>query len=184
LVTDNKSQSQIVFSDRTLMTFDKSTVFNVTKYEYHPEVKSGSVGTFVTNLLIGTYRTVTGAIPKANSSDYQVNTDVAVMGVAGTDYSASFRACRVDMKRNEGTPILKNAKGTLVLTSQSPYGSVKGPDLPPIKLSTPPDVFKTNLPIVRANFIAIRTMPPLDSGGAGGVCSPGSAGGGFKIKFR
>jgi len=184
VVTDSHSQAQVVFSDHTLMTFDKSTVFNVTKYNYHPEVKSGSAGTFVGNLIVGTYRTVTGAIPKANHKDYQVNTEVAVMGVAGTDYSASFHSCHVDMKRTNGTPILTNDKGTITLTQSSPYASVNSASTPPVTIAVEPIPFRNPLPIVNVNFATIPTMPPLNSGGGGGNCGPGSGGGGFSVRFK
>lgn len=180
IVTDGKSQAQVVFTDRTLLTLEKSTVFNVTHYDYHPEVKSGSVGKFISNLVVGTYRTITGAIPKANPSDYKVVTDVAVIGVAGTDYNVSFRACKIDMQRNSGKPTVENTKGKIILTQSSPYAGVTSADLPPVVLPKQPAVFSTPIPIIKTTFEAI----PLSTGGSngGGICSP--KGNGFSLKFH
>lgn len=197
IVTDGKSQAEVVFTDNTLVTFDKNTVFNVTKYNYNPESKSPSVGTYIMNLIVGSYRTVTGAIAKTNPNDYKVNTEVAVMGVRGTDYSASFGACKTNMKYHSGTPFIENAKGTVVLTQSAPYATVKSADMPPVSVKVEPAVFQKTLPVIPATVNSIKTMPPLSksdigvggaggtgSGGGGGICTPGASGGGFNVKIR
>ncbi|HEX4046018.1 MAG TPA: FecR family protein, partial [Gammaproteobacteria bacterium] len=155
IVTDKNSQAEVVFSDHTMVTFNNNTAFNITKYEYHPEVKTGSVGKSVMNLLTGSFRSVTGAIAKKHPADYQVNTEVAIMGVRGTDYGGAFQACKVYMKYYSGTPILHNDKGTIVLTQDSPFASVMSPDVAPVSVSVEPPVFHNALPIVPANFESI-----------------------------
>lgn len=181
IVTSDKSQAQIIYSDYTTMTFQEKTKLFVNKYEYHPEVKQGSVGKSVMNLIEGGYRTVTGNIAKENPSDYQVDTDVGVMGVRGTDYSASFAACKLLVKRNSGTPIVHNDKGTIVLTEKTPYVSVPAFDKAPVILKKEPDVFKVPLKIVPATFNVTKAeLPTLQELKTGVKVGGGGGGGGGK----
>lgn len=194
IVTDGKSQAQVVFTDDSIVTVNKSTVFNVTKYDYQPESKTASVGKYVMNLIEGSFRTITGKIPKHNPADYQVNTPIAAIGVRGTGYAAAFgSACRVDVKYFTGTPVLETAKGTLVLTKTSPFAAVTGPNMAPIKVKVEPAVFKNTLPIIPATVASLPTMTEINAKlndelktqGGGGVCKPGSGpGGGISIKLR
>lgn len=194
LVTTDSSQAQVVFSDHTMMTFKEKTVLYVQKYNYSPEVKEGkSVGSSVFSLIEGGFRTITGAIAKKNPDDYQVSTDVATIGVRGTDYAANFRGCKLLMKFNSGTPFVKNQQGSLTLTAASPYAAVEI-NKAPIVLKSEPSEFKVNLQIVPANF-SPQSLPKTEinkiigglqqpGGGGGGACVPGSSGGGFIINFK
>ncbi len=202
LVTGS-GQAQIVFTDQTTMTFQKGTQMKVSKYEYKPENKpQGSVGSYVMDLIEGGYRTVTGAIAKTNPGDYQVKTEIAIMGVRGTDYAASFQGCKLDMKYYSGTPYMTNDKGTIVLTKDSPFATVPAFDKQPVKVMKEPGVFKTPLPIIPAAFSLQNNAPPptqvknlldkavkldetMNSGGGGKACGRGgSFSGGFDIKFH
>jgi len=194
IVTDAKSKAQVVFTDDSIVTFNNNTVFNVTKYEYKPDSTTASAGKYVMNLVEGSFRTVTGKIPKKNSFDYQVNTPIAAIGVRGTGYAAAFGGCRVDVKHYTGKPVLETAKGSIVLTGSSPFAAVTGPNMAPITVKVEPAIFKNTLPIVPATVDSIPTMPDIISkindatggGGGGGVCTPGSGGGGagFTVKFQ
>ena len=200
LVTGN-GQAQIVFTDQTTMTIQKGTEIKVSKYEYKPENKpQGSVGSYVMELIEGGYRTVTGAIAKTNPGDYQVKTDVAIMGVRGTDYAASFRGCKLDVKLYSGTPYVTNDKGTIVLSKDVPFASVPAFDKQPVKVMKEPAAFKSTLPIIPATFSLQNNAPAqtqvkslidkaleidqTNIGGGGKACGPGSFSAGFDIKFR
>jgi len=90
LMTDAKSQAQIVFTDTSLMTFRQDTKFIIKDYEYKPENKDkGSVGKYAMDLVKGGFRTITGMIPKSNPDDYKVKTPVATIGVRGTEYDTN-----------------------------------------------------------------------------------------------
>jgi hypothetical protein len=189
LVTDNNSQAEVIFSDQTITTFRENTKFYIKQYEYHPEVKEGSVGKYIMDLIEGGYRTVTGQIAKSNPSDYQVNTQVAIMGVRGTDYAAFFHACQTYMKYYHGKPILHNAKGTILLTGSSPYASVSSANAAPVVLAKQPAVFNVPLPIVPTTFNLSTASALVHGGGAGGAgnaknCGTASGGNGFVVNFH
>jgi hypothetical protein len=203
LETKDDSQAQIVFKDHTMMTLASNTKIYINKYEYKPEIKQGSAGESVMDLIEGGYRTVTGAIAKQNPSDYKVNTEVATIGVRGTDYTVNVKACKLLMKRNKGTPTVQNEKGELALSVNSPYASVEF-NKAPLVVKTEPAIFKNPLPIVPATFttdlpkigsdkneinidkIVPENNPILPSGGGGGkICGPGSVStGNFTVKIR
>ena len=69
LITGTNSQAQIIFTDKTMMTFRPDTTFFIDQYKYNPNVKSGSVGKYVMRLIEGGFRTITGLIAKQNPSD-------------------------------------------------------------------------------------------------------------------
>lgn len=197
LVTKKGGQAQVVFSDHTMMTLSENTTIYINKYDFKPEVKSGSAGKFVMDLIEGGYRTITGTIAKSNPPDYQVNTEVATIGVRGTDYAANVHACKLLMKNNKGTPVVHNEHGTLVLTKETPYASVDF-NKAPIVIKTEPAIFKAPLPIVPATFVppaqSTATVKAIgvdavksEAGGGGGggkACGlPGSTGE-MTVKFK
>lgn len=186
LVTDNGGQAQIVFSDYTIMTFAANTKFYIRDYRFDPNKKEGSVGKFTVDLIEGGYRTVTGAIARGNSADYQVNTQVATMGVRGTDYGAVFSSCKAYMKLYKGKPFIKNEHGTVDLTPSKPYAQVNSAQTPPITVVKQPVVFENTLQLVPATFSLqgnVKATPPSGAGG-GGICAPGGSGAGVSINFR
>lgn len=185
LVTDKGGQAQIVFSDYTIMTFAANTKFYIRDYQFDPQKKQGSVGKFTVDLIEGGYRTVTGAIAKNNPSDYQVNTQVATMGVRGTDYGAVFNGCKTYMKFYKGKPYIKNNHGEIDLTEQHPYAQVNSAQTPPIVVAKQPVVFDNTLQLVPATF-SLQTnfkVAPPSGGTGGGICAPGGSGG-VQINFR
>lgn len=141
LATDNSSSAQVVFSDKTLMTFRPDTTFSVDQYEFNPKAKK-SVGKYVMSLLRGGFRTITGLIAQKNPVDYKVNTPVATIGVRGTDFSVALKDGELLMAQYEGAPCLTATTGKeLCLSTQNPYGAVPGVGLPPVQLAERPPVF-------------------------------------------
>ena len=124
LITDAKSQAQIVFTDNTLLTFTPQTRFVIDQYSYNPQAKSKSIGKYVMNLIEGGFRTITGLIAKKNPTDYQVNTPVATIGVRGTDYAVYVKGGQLSMAQYGGSPCIQNDKGSLCLNSTVTMGGV------------------------------------------------------------
>lgn len=152
LITDDKSQAQIVFSDTSLMTFREGTKFEIKEYDYKPEEKkSGSVGKYFMNLIEGGFRTITGLIPKANPKDYSVQTPVATIGVRGTDYSVYLqKGGGLFIGQLKGAPCVSTeASGEpLCLDEKNQYAKVDESSGVPIPLSQRPEVFDQPLTIV------------------------------------
>ncbi len=187
LITDDKTQAEIVFTDNTLMTFREKTQFSIDQYSYHPKQKNGSVGKYIMSLTEGGFRTITGLITKNKPNDYQVNAPVATIGVRGTEYVTYFHGTEMWLGYYKGTPCIQN-KGVpgldkrkqnikqLCLDAKTPYAYVANAATPPVPLTQKPDVFKEDLPITPAQ------VPPFSSinggNGGGGPTSFGGGGGG------
>src|SRR3990167_4669924 len=168
LVTDAKSKAQIVFTDRTLMTFRESTQFHITEYQYKPKEK-GSVGKYIMNLLEGGFRTITGAIAKRNPSDYQINTPVATIGVRGTDYTVYIHKGQLYMAQYQGTPCVNSGGGSLCLNEHIKFTHVPSRDTLPIPLHVPPTIFKEKLEVISAKSVSpapseTASTPPSSEG--------------------
>lgn len=178
LITDDKSQAQIVYTDNTLMTFREGTTFFLNQYAYHPEAKTKSAGKYVMDLIEGGFRTITGIIAKKNPDDYQVNTPVATIGVRGTDYAVYFRKGEMFIGYYEGKPCVsgggaKKTEQTLCLDEKTKYAQV-GANGIPVPLEIQPDVFRETLPIVPSKitpFSGTQTINPRTTTPSGSINS-------------
>ncbi len=164
LITDAKSQAEIVFTDNTLITFYPSSKMSIDKYVYKKKPENGSAGSEVTNLIEGGFRTITGLIAKTNNSDYQVNTPVATIGVRGTDYAVRLQNGHLYAAWYTGKPCLtskpadKNQKGTeLCLDSTNQYGEVPGAGQAPIPVNSLPDALAEKLQVTQMKIAPFGT---------------------------
>ncbi len=168
LKTDENAEAEIIFTDKTLMTFRSGTTFFINQYSFKPNAKSGSVGKYVMDLIEGGFRTITGLIAKSNPPDYQVNTPVATIGVRGTDYAVYFHGGEMYIGYYNGTPCVKGKKqGELCLDSGTPYGYVPSADATPVPVSVQPSVFQQKLTITPASISAFNTI-----GGGSSISGP------------
>lgn len=168
LITDNKSQAQIVFTDNSLMTFKPATKFSIDEYQYNPQSKKRSVGKYIMSLIEGGFRTITGLVAKNNPSNYQVNTPVATIGVRGTDYAVYLdNQGELFIGSYSGTPCVDNKKGNLCLDEKTRYASVKSSQIAPVPLSQQPTGFTEKLEITPAKIA--YTAPGGEPGGGIGA---------------
>ncbi len=75
--------AQLRMTDGSLIVLEKDTTFHVEEYAFQSPDQSD---TFVSNLIKGGLRVITGAISKQNPSGYQTITPVATIGIRGTIY--------------------------------------------------------------------------------------------------
>jgi hypothetical protein len=183
LVTDDKSDAQIVFTDNTLMSFRPGTEFYINDYAFSPKATKGSVGKYIMNLVKGGFRTITGIIAKANPPDYKVNTPVATIGVRGTDYTVYLnKEGGAYFAFTSGSPCITSTR-TLCLNKTIPFAQVKALNANPIPLTREPAVFSEKPTILKTTFSnvvqGIAPSPtPVDSRpSAFGSTSGGSSGG-------
>jgi hypothetical protein len=117
LITDAKSEAQIIFTDNSSMTFRPETKLYINEYNYVPKAKDDksakkSTGKYIMDLVTGGFRTITGLVAKDNPNDYQVNTPVATIGVRGTEYSLVYKQGQdLYIKRYTGEPCMTNGAG-------------------------------------------------------------------------
>ncbi len=162
LITDPKSEAQVVFTDNTLITFKQGTKFVVDQYSYHPIGQKGSVGKYVVNLLEGGFRTITGLIAKRDPSDYQVNTPVATIGVRGTDYAVVLTHGQLYIGYYSGSPCVTNKgldKKELCLSQQTPYAQVQGVNYAPVPINEQPIEFRQKLEIIPTKITPFSAAP-------------------------
>jgi hypothetical protein len=118
----------------------------------------------VTSLIKGGFRTITGAIGKADETAYEVRTPVGVLGVRGTDYMAVF--CRADCTSapgvsasdpledglylgvTDGTIFFRNELGQFDL-SEGEFAFIPMVDRTFRRLAEPPGVFRDDIQLIR-----------------------------------
>lgn len=169
LVTDEKGEAQIVFTDNSTVTFRPDTNFYINEYNYNPKGgKAGkkSAGKYVMDLIKGGFRTVTGLVAKNNPNDYEVNTPVATIGVRGTEFSVVIaKNGELFVKRYKGEPCVANkekAKSTaMCLDEKKKYAQVATAGSDPVALASEPNVFNVDVEVVPVTFTSI------DNGGGG-----------------
>ncbi|MFZ2314807.1 MAG: FecR family protein [Gammaproteobacteria bacterium] len=170
LITDDKTQAQVVFSDNTLLTFREGTQFKIDEYKFEAGVKKGSVGKYVVSLIQGGFRTITGLIAKNKPSDYKVNTPVATIGVRGTEYAVAYTNGELDIGYYHGTPCVsgKDNKKTC-LSEKDKYAKV-GKDGNVMLSNNRPTSLEQDLTIEPAS-IAPFTAPWVNKNSGGPITS-------------
>ncbi len=153
-LTNGAGQTQIRFTDGTIVLLRPQSVMRIDDYAYSLSsddkgIKIGAMK-YAVSLLAGGFRTITGAIGKFNPSDYNVTTNVATIGVRGTDYSIAYnkqsKTCGLAAALQQGTIAIKNAGGILVLgkSEKFQYACVESSFVAPEGVSTRPAIFMTD----------------------------------------
>ena len=82
VVTYDDSQTQIRFTDGSMVSLAPNSVFKIQEYEYG----EGQSEKAIYSLLIGGLQTLTGAIGHVKKQDYRLKTPLATIGIRGTFY--------------------------------------------------------------------------------------------------
>ncbi|MEO5693202.1 MAG: FecR family protein [Usitatibacter sp.] len=99
VVTGAASNTQLRFSDASLVALRESSRFLVERYEFQ---RAGASDSLVFSLLKGGLRTITGTIGKSRRTEaYVVKTPLASVGVRGTQYALLY--CNNDCGAPDGT---------------------------------------------------------------------------------
>ncbi len=133
VVTSVNGRVQIRMADGGLIALRPNSEFLIESFSYTPPGQASTSAApqpdqSFYRLLKGGFRSVTGAVGKADKSAYQVETPVATIGIRGTDYTAVYCDSICDASRfgqstsapaglylgvSEGGVTLKNAGGSL-----------------------------------------------------------------------
>jgi hypothetical protein len=84
LVSTNAGRVQLRFSDGAYVSLQPGTQFRVDQYRWEGKADGSERGFF--SLLKGGLRTITGVVGRTNKRNYQVTTNVATIGIRGTEY--------------------------------------------------------------------------------------------------
>lgn len=115
VATDDTSEAGITASDGTRILLRAKSRFEVTSYNFDATTNDGS---FVTSLLRGSFRMITGLIGKAQPRNHRVSTNTATIGIRGTDFEVVVvEADSGDMREGtydhvfDGATVLQIASG-------------------------------------------------------------------------
>lgn len=148
LKTSKDGSGQVVFSDKGLMSLASDTVIKIDEYKFTKDGKP-SENKFVSNLVKGGLREVTGAISKGHPENFQLKTPVATIGVRGTvltiSYEEKIKKLAAGVELGEIT--VKNNKGVIILNPKTePYANVAY-DVAPLATKIRPSTLEKVPPI-------------------------------------
>lgn len=136
IATGDNGRTQLRFADGAQMSLQPKSEFRIEAYEH--KGGEGDKGFF--NLLRGGLRTITGLIGRGNKDAYRVTTQVATIGIRGTEYSVGYTGPDgqgVLIHTGEGAVEVCNAAGC-VIVSGGESALVTGKDTKPTVAGSPP----------------------------------------------
>ncbi len=116
-VTTKSGRAQIKFADGGLISLQPATEFKVDDYKYG--TGKGAQESAAFTLVKGGLRAVTGLIGKQRKQAYQMQTEVATIGIRGTEYQLVICSGNCDqpdglyVRTGEGLISVKNAVGEI-----------------------------------------------------------------------
>lgn len=96
VATDDDSEATITTRDGARLVLRGKSRLEMTNYSFEPTTNEG---TFISRLLKGSLRTVTGLIGKAQPRNHSVSTTTATVGIRGTDFEVAVFDADEDDKR-------------------------------------------------------------------------------------
>ena len=114
-VATRQGRAQLRFADGAYMSLQPQTEFKVEEFKYSGTGKPHESDNIVMNLLKGGLRTITGFIGRANRKNYRLRTDVATIGIRGTEYSVRYTNS-IEVFCADGSILVQNEGGTLQLS--------------------------------------------------------------------
>ncbi|MGH8739681.1 MAG: FecR family protein [Burkholderiales bacterium] len=141
-VNTQQGRAQLRFQDGAYMSLQPETAFKVEQFRFTEN--GGGSDNVVMNLLKGGMRTITGLIGRANRQNYKFRTEVATIGIRGTEYAVRYTNSievfcaggAIDIVNEGGTLILGTGQGGFVQSpTQEPKRTDERPFLPPTAAS-------------------------------------------------
>jgi hypothetical protein len=138
-VATGQGRAQLRFLDGAYMSLQPQTEFKVEEFRYSGRA-GASEDNIVMNLLKGGLRTITGLIGRTNRNAYRLKTEVATIGIRGTEYSVKYTNSievfcadgAVSVDNQAGSFTVPGGSGVLVNNQQTPPQQTdQKPVLPP-----------------------------------------------------
>ena len=137
-VSTQAGRAQLRFSDGAYMSLQPQTEFKIEEFKFsgRPDASDN----IVMNLLKGGMRTITGLIGRTNRNAYRLKTDVATIGIRGTEYSVKYTNSievfvadgLVSVENQSGAFTVPGGSGVMVSSQQTPPQQTdQKPVLPP-----------------------------------------------------
>jgi hypothetical protein len=137
-VATGQGRAQLRFVDGAYMSLQPQTEFKVEEFKYSGKADPGD--NVVMNLLKGGLRTITGLIGRTNRNAYRLKTDVATIGIRGTEYSVRYTNSievfvadgAISVDNQAGSFTVPGGSGVLISNQQTPPQQTdQKPVLPP-----------------------------------------------------
>lgn len=126
-VLTNDGQTQFRFSDGSIVSLQPGSEYRIVDYRFNGVADGTEKGFF--SLLKGGLRTITGLVGKTSRDNYRVTTNVATIGIRGTEYSVTY-GNSINVNVGEGEVEVCNSAGCLIL-QPGDEGYVKDEDWSP-----------------------------------------------------
>jgi hypothetical protein len=137
-VSTGQGRAQLRFVDGAYMSLQPQTEFKVEEFKYSGKADAGDG--IVMNLLKGGLRTITGLIGRTNRNAYRLKTEVATIGIRGTEYSVRYTNSievfcadgAISVDNQSGSFTIPGGSGALISNQQTPPQQTdQKPVLPP-----------------------------------------------------
>lgn len=140
LVTEELSKGEIRFTDGTQLILIPGSRYSVDSYG----VKANR---FLSRLIQGGARILTGLIAKKNPENFQMTTSNATIGVRGTHFEANLVGGDLYVGSSSGEVVVNNNGGSLSIGGKMPshFAKVSSMESAPVPLPTRPDALSLSL---------------------------------------
>ncbi|HYD55498.1 MAG TPA: FecR family protein, partial [Burkholderiales bacterium] len=137
-VSTQQGRAQLRFADGAYMSLQPQTDFKVEEFKYSG--KDEASDGIVMNLLKGGLRTITGLIGRTNRNAYRLKTEVATIGIRGTEYSVRYTNSievfvadgAISVENQSGSFVVPGGTGVMVSNQNTPpQQTEQKPVLPP-----------------------------------------------------
>jgi hypothetical protein len=126
-VLTNDGQTQFRFSDGSVVSLQPGSEYRIVDYRFNGAADGTEKGFF--SLLKGGLRTITGLVGRSSRDNYRVTTNVATIGIRGTEYSVTY-GNSINVNVGEGEVEVCNSAGCVIL-QPGDEGYVKDEDWSP-----------------------------------------------------
>ncbi len=137
-ISTQAGRAQLRFSDGAYMSLQPQTEFKIEEFKFSGKAEPSD--NIVMNLLKGGMRTITGLIGRNNRNAYRLKTDVATIGIRGTEYTVKYTNSIevfvadgvVSVENQSGSFTVPGGSGVMVSNQQTPPQQTdQKPVLPP-----------------------------------------------------
>lgn len=111
-IATQQGRAQLRFADGAYMSLQPQTEFKVEEFKFAG--KADGSENIVMNLLKGGMRTITGLIGRTNRNAYRLKTDVATIGIRGTEYTVRYTNS-IEVFVSDGAISVDNQSGSFVV---------------------------------------------------------------------
>jgi hypothetical protein len=112
-VSTQQGRAQLRFADGAYMSLQPQTELKVEEFRYSGKPDGNE--NIVMNLIKGGMRTITGLIGRTNRNAYRLKTDVATIGIRGTEYSVRYTNS-IELFCADGAVSVENQSGSFTVT--------------------------------------------------------------------